>query len=209
MPTLSTPSLQPRNYHAPRAQVCARALVMSEGRPATEHMTHDLSTGGIRLCGQPLVTVGDELSVLLQLPEAEVHASGRLLRIGSSAGRPDFAVEFAQLEPQDEDAIQDAVVDALAHPDRRSVLLFQSEADPRWPGWGWLQPVSPICAAAMTPLGALRCLQEHAITMAILGHPGHGPRSCHWSQTLPELPWRVIDPADRLHLPAATSRLGL
>jgi hypothetical protein len=209
MPTLSTPSLQTRNYDAPRAQVCARALVISEGKPATEHMTYDLSTGGTRLCGQPLATVGDELQVLLQLPEGEVRASGQLLRVGSVAGAPDFAIQFAQLEPRDEDAIQDAVLDALTHPDRRSVLLLQNGPDLRWPGWGWLRPVSPICAAAVTPLDAVRCLQEHAIAMAILGrHPGHGPRACQWSEALPELPWRTIDPVGRLHLPVTTSRLG-
>jgi hypothetical protein len=182
---------------------------MSEGKPTTEHMAFDLSTGGIRLCGQPLATVGDELSVLLQLPEAEVRASGRLLRVGSAPGRPDFAIQFAPLEPRDEDAIQDAVVDALAHPDRRSVLLFQNGPDLLWPGWGWLRPLSPICAAAMTPLAAVLCLQEHAIAMVVLGRPGPGPRPSQWSEALPELAWRIIDPVGRLHLPGTASRLGL
>jgi len=189
---------QSNRRHAPRAHVCARALVMTEGTPAAEYMARDLSTGGIRLCGQPLATVGYEVTLLIQLPESEVRVRGQLLRIGATDGKPDFAVRFAQLQLRDEDAIGAAVEDALDHPGRRSLLLLQNGPGPWWPGWHWLQPVAPICATAITPLAALECIHQHPIAMGIMSR-WTGLRASEWEEALPELPWRFIDRVGRLH----------
>jgi hypothetical protein len=161
-------------------------------------MTCDLSAGGVRLCGRPLAQIGDEVGVLLRLPERSIRAVGRVLRMGRTRGRPDFAIEFADLEPHDEDAIHDAVVEALAAPEYRSVLIFQGEHDSRWPGWEWLRPLFPICALATTPLEAMQCLQEYAIEIAIVDTSGPAPRAADWNEAIPGLPWRTIDGAGRL-----------
>lgn len=186
---------------APRALVCASALVLTEGRPATEHMVRDLSEGGIRLCGLPRAQVGDEVWVRLQLPRDRVFARGTLLRVGSSAERPAFAIEFSA---RAEYAIPDAVVEALSHPDRRSLLLVQSERNSTRSGWEWLDPVSPICAAATTPLEAVQCLEGNHFDLGIVGSGGHGTQDSEWIEMYPEVCWRTIDDAGRLH-PVATT----
>ena len=122
-------------------------------------MVYDLSTGGVRLCGLPRARVGDEVGVRLQLPRDRVYTRGYLLRVGSSAESPDFAIEFFRLSAKAEDAIHDAVIEALSHPEHRSLLLV-GEQNPYGPEWEWLDPVSPICATATTPLEAVQCLEK-------------------------------------------------
>ena len=194
------PILQTDRRSVPRALVCASAVVVIEGKPATEHMVYDLSTGGVRLCGLPGAQVGAEVSVWLQLPREGVCARGYLLRVGSSAERHDFAIEFFELSARVEDAIHDAVVEALSPPDRRSLLLVQSERNPDWPGWKWLDPVSPLCAAATTPLEAVQCLEGNHFDFGIVGSGDHGTWDSEWIEMYPEVSWRSIDYAGRLHL---------
>ena len=189
---------------APRAQVCASALVLTKEKPATEHMVYDLSTEGIRLCGLPHAEVGENVRVRLQLPRVRVRASGHVVRCGSTPGSPDFAIQFADVEPRDEDAIQSAVVEAVAHPDRYALLLLQREEERSWPVcFNWLAPLSPICATATTSLEAVGCLEEDRIEIGILGPPGDGAQDFDWNESHPEVCWRSIDHAGRLH-PVAT-----
>lgn len=156
------PLLETDRRSTPRGLVCASALVVTEKKTATEHIVYDLSTGGARLCGLPGAQVGDEVRVRLQLPWARVRARGRLLRQGWSNGSPDFAIEFFDVSADAEDAIHDAVVDALAQPNSPSLLLVQREGE--WPTcFDWLDAVSPICVNAITSLGAV----------AIPGGPPH------------------------------------
>ena len=201
------PNLHLDRRREPRALVCARVFVMANGE-ATEHMTYDLSVGGVRLCGLPRAQVGDEVSVLLQLPWARVRAQGRLLRRGSIDGRPDFAIQFVDLEANDEDAIQDAMVDALSHPERRSLLLLQREEGFNSPAcFAWLNPVSAISATAATSLEGVRCLEKHPIDMGILSSAGYAVQDSEWSEEHPEVSWRSIDYAGRLH--PVTTTFGL
>ena len=183
----------------PRALVCASALVMTEGKPATEHIVYDLSVRGVRLCGLPRAQVGDEVRVRLQLPRAWVGARGHLLRVGSIAGKPDFAIELFDLSADAEDAIRNTVVEALSHPGRRSLLLVQSERNPYWPGWSWLDPVSPICATATTPLEAVECLREHRFDVCLVGSGDRGTQDLEWIEKYPEVYWRTLDDAGCLH----------
>ncbi len=188
-----------------RALVCASAVVLTDGKPATEHMVYDLSTGGVRLCGLPRAQVGDEVWVSLQLPRDRVCARGCLLRVGSSAERPEFAIEFIEPSARAESAIHDAVVEALSHPDRRSLLLVQSEQNPYWwSGWEWLDPVAPICANAMTPLAAVEYLEEHRFDVGIVGSGGRGTPDWEWFEMYPEVCWRSINHVGRLR-PVATT----
>jgi hypothetical protein len=196
--TMIIPFPQVDYRNVPRALICARTVVIAEGKPATEHMVYDLSTGGARLCGLPHAQVGDEVTVGLQLPQDLVCARGQLLRVGSSGERPDFAVEFFQLSESAEDAIHDAVVEALSRPGRRSLLLVQSERNPYWSGREWLDPVSPICATATTTLEAVQCLEEHHCDVGIIGSGDHEARGSEWIEIFPEVSWRTLDDHGRL-----------
>lgn len=187
---------------SPRALVCARALLKAEGGAATEHLTYDLSAGGARLCGIPRAKVGDRVGLLLHLPGAWVPAVARLLRVSKDES-PEFALQFIDMDAASEDTIQDAVVEALADPDRRSVLLLQSEKDREWQGWSWLAPVSPICAAATTPLEAVLCLERYEISVALVGEES-ASRLAEWKGALPGLTWRALDRAGRLWSIGAT-----
>ena len=200
METALIPIPQTDRRSVPRALVCASAVVLTEGKPATEHIVYDLSTGGVRLCGLPRAQVGDEVWVSLQLPRDRVCARGCLLRVGSSAERPEFAIEFIEPSARAESAIHDAVVEALSHPDRCSVLLVQREEE-RYgpPGVDWLDPISPICATARTSFEAVEYLEEHPFDVGIVGSGGHGTLDSEWIEMYPEVCWRSIDHAGRLH----------
>ncbi|MBW2713992.1 MAG: PilZ domain-containing protein, partial [Deltaproteobacteria bacterium] len=182
----------------PRALVCARALVQLEGGPATEHMTYDLSAGGVRLCGLPKAKPGDRLSLLLHLPTLSVQAVGRLLRVTGGEYRPEFALQFEDMNADGEDAIQDAVLDALVNAGRRSLLVLRGKHDLQWQNWEWLKPLSPISSVVATPLEALQHLEKNDISVAIVGRPQGGPRLPDWGQAIPTLAWRAIDRAGRL-----------
>ena len=132
------------------------------------------------------------------------------MRVGETAGRPDFAIRFVGLSADAEDAIHDAVVEALSHPDRRSVLLLQSEQDPIRPGGGhWLEPVLDICATATAPIVAAQCIEEHAIEMGILDASRWPPQAPEWINFYPEIFWRAIDGVGRLRPTATRSGLPL
>lgn len=184
---------------APRALLCASALVAAAGRPPTEHMTYDVSAGGMRLCGLPDAEVGSEVTVRLQLGRSWIRASGLLLRLGSTEGSSDFAVEFQGLSAGAEDAIHDAVVEALAHPERRSVLLLASAGDPHPPGGEWLAPIWSICATASTPLAALSCLERHAIEVGIVSLTDRDAPTWAWAEVDPKISWRAVGPLGCLH----------
>ncbi len=150
----ATPVDHPNRHRDPRALVCATALVLANGQ-ASEHMTYDLSAGGVRLCGVPHAQVGDEVWVQLELARGRVRARGRLLRLGSADAQPDFAIEFVDLAARDEDAIQDAVLEALSDSDRRSILLAQREEEP---GWTPCFDSMPGSAVASTQIpGSMSC----------------------------------------------------
>ncbi len=198
-PDSDNPSLERNLCGSPRVLICATAMVSPHERATTEHMTYDLSTGGVRLCGLPSAQEGDKVRVLLQLPRARVHALGRLLRLGWTAGRPDFAVEFLNLSSQAEEAIQDAVVEALSSPGRRSVLLVETDQERPVLADGWLAPISPICAVANTSLEAVQSLREHAIHVGILSMAISESIALAWSEVDSHVLWRSINEAGGLY----------
>lgn len=203
MTTVLVPSPQTGRRRAQRALVCASAVVTSEGRPATEHMVHDLSTRGARLCGLPHARIGDEVKVRFQLPRNSVCARGYILRIGSTAGSPDFAIELLDVSANAEDAIHDAVVEALSDPDRRSVLVFDAQQERYALSRGRFNPILPICATATTVLSAVQCLGDHPIKMGLMSATLEGLSVDHWASAFREIWWRTVDEAGRLHRIAA------
>lgn len=196
-PRSDDPGFNCHSRAARRALVFAPAIMSSNGRPSTEHMTYDLSTGGVHLCGLPRAREGDRVRVLLQLPRARFRASGHLLRMGWTAGRPDFAVEFLNLSPQAEDAIQDAVLEALSAPPRPSVLVID-DPERTVAADGWLDPISPICVAAHCQ-EALQHLMQHPIDVGILSMPVGRLLGPTWAELEPGILWRTINEAGCLY----------
>ena len=192
-PDSDNPSLERNIRRSPRVLISATAMVSPDGRATTEHMTYDFSTGGVRLCGLPSAQEGDRLNVLLQLPRGRVHVLGRLLRLEWTAERPDFAVEFLNLSSRAEDAIQDAMVEALFSPGLRSVLLVETDEERPVSGDGWLAPISPICAVANTYLEAAQSLTDHSIRVGILGRATNESSAPAWSDEDSNILWRTID----------------
>jgi hypothetical protein len=167
-------------------------VVVHEEKPATEHMVYDLSVGGVRLCGLPRARIGDRVTVRLRLPGDVVVAPGRLLRAGTIARIPDLAIEFSDLSSRAEDSIHDAVVDALSRPEHRSILLIQEGRERCWPGWHWLDPISPICDTAATPLEALQHLATQSIRVGIVSASDR-MAARFWGEIHPEIAWRALE----------------
>ena len=199
MTTASVPNPQMDRRRAQRALVCASAVVTSEGRPATEHMVHDLSTRGARLCGLPHARIGDEVEIRFRLPRNSVCARGHILRTGSTAESPDFAIELLSVSANAEDAIHDAVVEALSNPDRRSVLVFDPQQERYAFGRSWFNPILPICATATTALSAVQSLGDHPIQMGLMSATLEGLSVDHWAAAFRDIWWRTVDEAGCLH----------
>lgn len=198
MTTALIPIPQTDQRRSPRALVCASAVIMTEGKPATEQLVYDLSTEGVRLCGLPRAAVGDKVRVRLQLPQESIGARGRVVRIASSVNQFEFAIDFYDLSASAEDNIHDAVVDALGHPDRRSLLLLRWKLH-RPACFDWLDPVSPLCVTATTPLQAVQDLEEQRFNIGIFGCGDCGTQDTEWIGMYPEVCWRSIDRAGCLH----------
>jgi len=189
---------------APRAPFCAPALVIAEAGVA-EHLTYDLSTGGIRLCGLPRAAVGDPVELLLPLRPAErLHVAGRLVRVDAGP-RAQFAVAFDPLEARAEDAIQETVLQTLEGGPGRRVLLYREPDARAETGMGWLAPVLSQCSIATSPLEAIGYLEMEPIRVAIFDWFDHAFRSRRMADTFPEIAWRAIDEMGRLHPGAATA----
>ncbi len=190
-------SFGPEQRHSPRVVVCASAQVCVKGE-TSEHMTFDLSTGGVRLCGIPTGQAGDSARLCLRLPRSVVTTLGRIVRVGERGAQPSFALQFVQLSADAEEAIEVAVEDALRAPGKRSILLLKSKS-PRACGPAWLAPVSPICASAHTALDAVQHLADHRIRYGVIGKSTWGTSNAAWAEVFPSIEWRTIDAWGRLH----------
>ena len=90
-----------------RAPICVRALVAPRQNEATEHLTFDLSVAGIRLCGHPQVDVGDVAQVWLYFSQNMIaRASGQILRLSETDGRPECAIRFDSVPDDSRQFIQ-------------------------------------------------------------------------------------------------------
>ena len=63
-PDSDNPTLERNLRRSPRVLISATAMISPDGRATTEHMTYDLSTGGVRLCGLPSAQEGDRVVCL-------------------------------------------------------------------------------------------------------------------------------------------------
>ncbi len=203
---------QPDTRRDVRALVCASALVKSAEQPLSHHLSYDLSAGGVRLCGLPNAQIGEPVEVLLHLREGRLRVSGCLQRMDSGAERPHFTIQFREPSARAEAVIAQAVSAAtLFAPPSLSglpaqkgrtpegVLLFDDEADPRWPGWSWLTPLRSICAEARSPLEAVEHLEARSFRMGLLRRSDVDRPLPDWAEAYPELSWLTIDAAGRLH----------
>ena len=180
-----------------RALVCAHARVETRGK-VSEHITHDLSLGGARLCGVPHGDVGDDVELSLHLPGGTVTAAGRLVRVGGTGARGEFAIRFGALQEAGEYLIQSAVATAAAQQDARTILSVQPPVNV-YTGWSWLSPVSSQCVIATTTLEAITHLRDHAIQIGVVGPALDGAPDWAWRAIYPHATWRCIDTLGRLY----------
>ncbi len=129
----------------PRAPVCVRSLVALGEKEPGEYLTCDLSIAGIRFCGQPQAGAGAEAQVWLYFSHTViVRASGVVLRVSETDGRPEFAFRFTRMREGDREIIQQKVSAALAGNLNPSVLFLATACDPSL-GRAWLESLRSLC----------------------------------------------------------------
>jgi hypothetical protein len=185
-----------------RGIVCAHAHVVIKGE-TSEHVTHDISLGGVRLCGMPHGEVGDEARLAVHLPAGTVRGAGRLVRVGAAGLRGEFAVRFTALDDCAEGLIHAAVLDALSQPDPRTILSVQRPINV-FTGWDWLAPVGAVCVIATTTLQAVAHMRAYPIRLGIVAPGAVETPEWAWSAIYPQTTWRCIDGYGRLHVPPLT-----
>jgi len=98
-----------------RIDVAATAIVLKHGVDSGRYLVQNLSAAGALLTGGDTVEVGDSLLVRIEMTgRTPVVVGARVVRSAKAA--PDMtalAVEFKHSSPDTEDAIHEAVLDAL------------------------------------------------------------------------------------------------
>jgi ActR/RegA family two-component response regulator len=118
-----------------RGEIAATCEVFSSARHFGNYLVNDLSAGGACLIGEAPLPVGEDVHLLLQLPgRPPIGVEGRVVRRAAhEAGHRRFAVAFAGLDEEEEDALHQALVAELERVQARqlaSVLVFRGTATP-------------------------------------------------------------------------------
>lgn len=187
-----------------RAPICAFAWLKSPGRAPSQHLSFDLSPGGIRLCGLPNASLGEEVEILLQLHRQRLRLPGCLQRIGSHDGKPDFALRFVEPTARARSVIEEVVRDVASPKAGPSLLLFDDTGPARWAGWDWLDHLRDRCARAESGLEAVELLESQPFEMGLVRRTRADCALPAWAEAYPELTWATIDAAGRLH-PVSTT----
>jgi CheY-like chemotaxis protein len=103
-----------------RARVVATATTWVRGLCKGSYIVENLSLGGARLSGGPAVRTGDEIKVILELPQGAVEVRGLVLRSDAGARDSAIAVRFNALSRRAREAIGVAVAEALEEAARES-----------------------------------------------------------------------------------------
>jgi CheY-like chemotaxis protein len=118
-----------------RRQIVASCEVFSEARHYGSYLINDISAGGACLVGEAPLPVGEDVRLLLQLEgRAPIGLDGRVVRRASpETGDRIFAVAFADLDGEEEDALHQALVAELERVNARQlarVLVFRGTSEP-------------------------------------------------------------------------------
>src|SRR4051812_24318014 len=107
-----TASLLPEHRRHTRSEVVATAVVFSSGQLHGNFLVQDLSVGGACLMGHSTPPPGRRLTVMLQFPGKPAFSVAAVLVRHDTLGptRERTAVTFVELDAEQEDAIQEALV---------------------------------------------------------------------------------------------------
>ena len=104
-----------RRRHA-RVAIDATAVVWREGQGAARYVVRNLSAGGALLEEGPAIAVNELVRIDLLLPDDRHRLSlkGRVVRqLHREGGRAAVAIAFSDVQPHQEDSIQQAVLRML------------------------------------------------------------------------------------------------
>ena len=146
-----------------RGEIVASCEVFSSVRHFGTYLVNDISAGGACLVGDAPLPVGEDVRLLLQLEgRAPIGIDGRVVRQDSPEGGDRiFAVSFTDLDGEEEDAIQQALVVELERVHARQlarVLVFRGSAEPDELLARDLREVGQESVVVATPLEAVAWL---------------------------------------------------
>lgn len=154
------PPQSPDRRRHPRTEVVATAMVFSSNRLHGTFLVQDLSAGGARLVGRVEAAKDDPLTVLLQFPgRAGFSVAARVARHDGRDGEARTAVVFVDLAPEEEDAIHEAIVVALAR-NAATVLVIDREGPSRDALERDLRSLGHQAVSVTTPLEAISWLDR-------------------------------------------------
>ena len=96
-----------------RARVVATATAWVRGLCRGSYIVENLSLGGVYLSGGPAVRAGEELKLVLELPQGPIEVRGKVVRSEAQARDWSLAVRFDSLPRRTSEAIGKVVAQAL------------------------------------------------------------------------------------------------
>jgi len=148
-----------------RTEVVATAVVFSSGQMHGNFLVQDLSVGGACLMGHFSTPPGRRLTVMLQFPGKPGFSVAAVVvrhdTLGPTSQRT--AVRFVELDAEQEDAIQEALVATLERERDRllaTVLVISADDDSRDALEHDLRDLGVQAVTVATPLEALAWLER-------------------------------------------------
>jgi CheY-like chemotaxis protein len=148
-----------------RSEVVATAVVFSSGQLHGNFLVQDLSVGGACLMGHFTTPPGRHLTLMLQFPGKPAFSVSAAVVRHDNLGptRQRTAVRFVQLDAEQEDAIQEALVATLERERARllaTVLVISSDDESRDALEHDLLDLGVQAVTVATPLEALAWLER-------------------------------------------------
>src|SRR5690349_5597929 len=104
--SLEAPIPRDRREH-PRIDVVATAALSAGTRYIGSYSLESLSSGGAQLLGDPGVSVGESVRLLVQVPGRAISLSGEIVRCDVRESEHRFAVAFRHLSSAVTDTLQE------------------------------------------------------------------------------------------------------
>jgi hypothetical protein len=157
------------NRRSPRGQVSATVVLLADGRQLGSFRVLNLSGGGALLVGRAPAQRPAHLGVLVRLSTGRtVRAEALVVREETSNESSVFAIEFAELSPEDRTAIDNVVLTAVEDEREPTVLVVAGGAEGR-PLRRQLGAIGQPSFAVSTREDAVRFLEApNAVAVAIV-----------------------------------------
>jgi ActR/RegA family two-component response regulator len=149
----------------PRWEILATAVVFSPDRLHGTYVVQNMSAGGAFLIGGASLTVGASVTVLVQLQQKclGTMAARVVRRCATTSAGASFAIAFMDLNADEEDAIQQALMGEIEKMRTRAeadVMIMYPEGATRDALQRDLRKVGHASVAVATPLEAIGWLQR-------------------------------------------------